>query len=145
LQIDDRTLFTERRLPEPPDRVWRAFADPAQLARWWGPDGFTSEFEHFDFRLGGDWHFWMVGPDGKRYWNENRSVTVEAPRRLELAHVVAPHFTLTVNLAPEAGGTRLAWWQRFETAEVRRALEAICIPANEQNLDRLHAVLAHAA
>ena len=145
MQIDDRTLFTDRRLAAPPGRVWQAFADPAQLARWWGPEGFTNEFEHFDFRPGGDWRFWMVGPDGQRYWNENRFVTLEAPQRLELAHVVAPHFTMTVTLAPEAGGTRLAWWQRFETAELRRALEAICIPANEQNLDRLDAVLTDAA
>jgi hypothetical protein len=66
-------------------------------------------------------------------------------RPFELAHVVAPHFTLTVTLAPEDGGTRLAWRQRFGTADLRRALEAICTPANEQNLDRLVAVLADAA
>jgi hypothetical protein len=28
--------------------------------------------------------------------------------------------------------------------DLRRALEAICLPANEQNLDRLEAVLADA-
>ena len=144
MQSDDRTLFTHRRLAAPPERVWQAIADPAQLARWWGPDGFANEFELFDFHPGGEGHFWMVGPDRKRYWNECGFVTLEAPQRLELAHVVAPHFTLIVTLAPEAGVTRLGWWQRFETAELRRALEEACIRANEQNLDRLNAVLADA-
>ena len=145
MPADDRTLFTHRRLAAPPGRVWQAFADPLQLARWWGPQGFTNEFEHFDFRPGGDWRFWMVGPDGARYWNENRFVVLQPAQRIELSHVVAPHFSLTVTLAPETGGTQLAWWQRFETAELKRALEAICTPANEQNLDRLEAVLADAA
>jgi len=145
LPADDRSLCTGRHLAAPPGRVWQAFADAGQLARWWGPAGFTNEFAHFDFVPGGAWHFWMVGPDGQRYWNENRFVTLQAPQGLELAHVVAPHFTLTVTLVPEAGGTRLAWRQRFETAELRCALEAVCGPANEQNLDRLAAVLAESA
>ena len=118
--VDDRTLFTERRMAALPQRVWQAFADPAQLTRWWGPDGFTNAFEHFDFRPGGGWRFWMIGPDGQRYWNENRFDTLEEPHRIELAHVVDPHFTLTVTLEPVADGTRLAWWQRFETTELRR-------------------------
>ncbi len=142
---DDRTLFTERRVDASPERIWQAFAEPGQLSRWWGPAGFANEFEQFDFREGGDWRFWMIGPDGQRYWNESRFVTLQSPHHLELAHVVAPLFTLTVTLAAESGGTRLAWRQRFETAALRRALEAICIPANEQNLDRLEAVLADGA
>ncbi len=145
MELDDRTLFTQRRLAAPPERVWQAFADAAQLARWWGPDGFSNAFEHFDFRPGGHWQFWIVAPDGQRYWNENRFVTLDAPQHLELDHIVAPHFTLTVTLRPDSGGTQLAWWQRFETAELRQVLEAICIPANEQNLDRLDAVLADAS
>jgi uncharacterized protein YndB with AHSA1/START domain len=145
LQPDDQTLSTRRHLAAPPERVWQAFADPLQLARWWGPDGFSNVFERFDFQTGGAWHFWMVGPDGQRHWNENRFDMLQPPHRMELAHVVAPRFTLTVTLTHEAGGTQLAWAQRFETAELCRALEAICLPANEQNLDRLGAVLAGAA
>lgn len=142
---DDRTLHTSRRLDASPERVWQALADPAQLARWWGPDGFTNEFGRFDFRAGGHWDFWMVGPDGRRYWNENRFVTLDAPRHFEVAHVLAPVFTLTIRLAPEAGGTRLDWAQCFETAELARGVAAVCGPANEQNLDRLEAVLASTA
>lgn len=52
---------------------------------------------------------------------------------------------LTVTLEAEGGGTRVGWSQCFETAELRQALQAICIPANEQNLDRLARVLAAGA
>ena len=29
--------------------------DPARIARWWGPAGFTNTIHTFDFRPGGEW------------------------------------------------------------------------------------------
>jgi len=139
---DDQTLATERLLSAPPERVWLALADPAQLARWWGPAGFTNEVERCEFREGGDWHFTMVGPDGQRYWNECRFDQLLPGRRAVIRHVNAPPFALTVTLSAEPGGTRVGWAQRFDTPELARALAGVCVPANEQNLDRLAALLA---
>lgn len=51
----DRELVTSRVIAAPRPRVYEAFADPALLARWWGPAGFTSTFESFDLRAGGAW------------------------------------------------------------------------------------------
>ncbi|MFG6467064.1 SRPBCC domain-containing protein [Roseateles sp. BYS87W] len=138
----DRTLATQRLLPAAPAQVWQALTDPAQLARWWGPAGFSNEVQHCDLREGGTWHFWMVAPDGQRYWNECRFTTLQPERHWALAHTVAPHFTLSLTLAAEGSGTRLHWAQCFETAALRQGLEGICRPANEQNLDRLAALLA---
>lgn len=50
--------------------------------------------------------------------------------------------SLTVTLAPAAGGTSLTWTQAFESADVARNVEHIVVPANEQNLDRLSAEVA---
>jgi uncharacterized protein YndB with AHSA1/START domain len=133
------TLATQRLIAALPERVWQAFADPAQLARWWGPAGFRNEFEVCDFREGGDWRFTMVGPDGARHANQSRFLTLEPARRLVVA-VNAPHFTLTVTLAAEGAGTRLHWAQRFASAALCAQLAGVCGPANEQNLDRLAAV-----
>ncbi len=138
--MDLQTLATARLLPATPERVWQAFADAAQLARWWGPAGFRNEFETCEFRAGGAWRFTMVGPDGARYRNESRFIALEPARRVVI-EVNAPHFVLTVQLSADAAGTRLSWQQRFETAELRAALEAVCGPANEQNLDRLGQLL----
>lgn len=136
-----RTLSTERWLAAAPERVWQAFADPHQLKRWWGPAGFSNEFQEFDFSEGGDWRFWMIGPDGKRYWNECRFITVLPCSRLVINHTVAPLFHLTISLTAQDHGTLLSWEQCFETAALCQALEAVCRPANEQNLDRLGLVL----
>ncbi len=137
----ERELATERVLPFSREQLLGVFTEPKRLARWWGPAGFTNEFDSCDPRPGGDWHFTMVGPDGARYVNQNRFVEV-GPERVVIQHVNDPHFVLTVILEPTTGGTRLYWRQSFATVELRKALEGVCIPANEQNLDRLTAELS---
>jgi hypothetical protein len=132
----ERELATERTLAFTRAQVLAAFADPKRLARWWGPAGFTNEFDTCDPRPGGDWLFTMVGPDGARYANQNRFVEV-GPERVVIQHVNHPPFVLTVILEPDEGGTRVYWRQSFASEELRKALEGVCIPANEQNLDRL--------
>jgi uncharacterized protein YndB with AHSA1/START domain len=133
---------TRRRLPFDPATVYGAFADPAQLAVWWGPEGFSNEFEVFEFRPGGRWIFVMQGPDGTRYPNQNQFLELLPAARVVIRHVSAPQFVLTVELAARGGGTELIWSQAFDEAEVAARVKAICVPANEQNLDRLHRLLA---
>lgn len=137
-----RELATSRVLPFTPAQVFRAIAEPARLARWWGPEGFTNSFERFDFRPGGEWHFTMHGPDGKDWPNRNVFDAIEPAARVVVRHVSEPHFVLTMSLTQEAGGTRLDWRQLFDDARVCRQLAPICVPANEQNLDRLATELA---
>lgn len=136
----DRDASTARLVRRPPAAVLAAFADPARLARWWGPKGFRNTFEAFDFRPGGAWRYVMHGPDGRSYPNESAFAEV-GPGRVVIDHVVKPRYRLTVTLDAEGGWTRLGWRQRFETAELCRKLLAIVGPANEENLDRLEAEL----
>jgi uncharacterized protein YndB with AHSA1/START domain/GNAT superfamily N-acetyltransferase len=135
------TIHTARVVSHSPEKVFAAFSDAATLASWWGPDGFTNAFELFEFRVGGVWKFDMIGPDGRRYPNESIFTVIEPPKRLTIHHVVPPRFTLAVELAPFDVGTRIDWIQTFEDASVAAAIEHIVVPANEQNLDRLSAVL----
>lgn len=136
------TVFrTERVFPHPPDAVYAAFADGDRLARWWGPRGFTNTFETFEFRPGGRWVFVMHGPDGSRHPNESAFRALDSGKRVQIEHMSAPHFTLTVTLEPTGSGTKLTWAQSFPDRDVAARLEPIVVPANEQNLDRLGAEL----
>lgn len=139
------TMQTSRYLPYPPGAVYDAFASADVLASWWGPDGFTNSFEVFEFKVGGRWKFIMHGPDGTNYPNENLFAALEPGAKLVIQHVCAPHFTLTVRLAPVAGGTHLTWIQAFEDSKTAQAVRHIVEPANEQNLDRLARALGQAA
>ncbi|QTD44501.1 SRPBCC family protein [Ottowia testudinis] len=138
---DARTLVTSRVFDAPRERVWAAFADPALLARWWGPDGFRNTIQHFDFRAGGAWRLVMHGPDGTDYPNEFRFATVNEPKLIVMRHMPAPLFDLTLSFSDEAGQTRVGWRQCFDDAAVCASLAPMCVPANEQNLNRWQAVM----
>ena len=47
------TIRLHRVLAAPPDRVYRAFLDPAALCKWLPPDGFTCTVHAFDPVVGG--------------------------------------------------------------------------------------------
>jgi uncharacterized protein YndB with AHSA1/START domain len=48
-----RDLVVTRHFDAPVDRVWKAWSEPEQVMRWWGPEGFTSPSAVMDFREGG--------------------------------------------------------------------------------------------
>lgn len=130
---------TSRELPAPPTKVFAAIQDPECLARWWGPNGFTNQFEIFEFKPGGKWVFTMIGPDGKTYANESHFGTIEQDRQVVIQHVSAPVFVLSISLESTPGGTLVHWEQVFNDPAVAKAVRHIVEPANEQNLDRLAA------
>ncbi len=47
------TVRLHRVLTAPPERVYRAFLDPAAMARWLPPHGFTATVHEMDARVGG--------------------------------------------------------------------------------------------
>jgi uncharacterized protein YndB with AHSA1/START domain len=132
---------TQRVIPFPPEQIYAAFANGAMLAAWWGPDGFTNEFEVFEFKKGGRWKFTMVGPNGARYANQNIFADLKPAENVVIRHDCAPFFTLTVRLESCESGTLLHWKMIFDDPKVFEAVKHIVVPANEQNLDRLIQVL----
>lgn len=142
----DREFVHSRLIDAPREQVFAVFADPSRLARCWGPNGFTSTFEVFEFRAGGAWRLVLHGPDGADYPNENRFTDIVAPERIVVEHLGTPHhFELTITLAAQGARTLVGWRQRFDTAEEKQRIAAFVAPANEQNLDRLAAEVRRGA
>jgi uncharacterized protein YndB with AHSA1/START domain len=119
--LNGATFRSHRVLPFQPQKVFEAFARPERLTHWWGPNGFTSTFEIFEFRPGGRWKFVLHGPDGSNHPNEWVFLELHAPSKLVLQHMVPPHFVLTVTLAAQQAGTALTWAQEFEDAALAPA------------------------
>jgi uncharacterized protein YndB with AHSA1/START domain len=61
------TLHLERVLPASPEEVFDACIDPAKLAEWWGPAGFTSPSLELDARDGGRYRITMQPPGGEAF------------------------------------------------------------------------------
>lgn len=135
-------IVSRRRYAARPERVFEAFRDPARLARWWGPKGSVNEFREFDMRPGGRWRFTMQGADGTRYEMDKRFVEVEPPARIVMRHEQEGHaFTMTIALAEDAGGTLMTWRMDFDDPAEAAAVRDLVLAANEENFDRLDAIL----
>ena len=131
---------TSREIAAPPSSVFAAVANPARLAIWWGPAGFSNTFDICEFRPGGPWSYVMHGPTGKNYPNESVFREIEQDKRVVIQHVSQPHYVLTIALeAMNNGHTLVRWEQDFENPQVADGIAHIVIPANEENLDRLTA------
>jgi len=79
---EDRVLVLTRVFDAPRELVFRAWTEPAHLARWWGPAGFTLPVCTQDFRRGGAYRFCMRAPDGSDHWVWGVYREIVAPERL---------------------------------------------------------------
>ena len=50
------------------ESLFRAFTDPAQVEKWYGPRGFTATIDRFDACPGGAYRLCMTAPDGSAHW-----------------------------------------------------------------------------
>lgn len=80
--LGDRAFTLTRWFDASRDRVWRAWTDPAQLAIWWGPHGFTNPEVEADFRPGGKLRIVMRSPDGVDFPAVGEILEVDPPSRL---------------------------------------------------------------
>lgn len=80
--VDQRELVITRRLGAPRSVVWRTFEDPLLLARWWGPENFTTTITAFEFRTGGEWHVTMRSPEGTERFVRYLFLEIVAPERI---------------------------------------------------------------
>jgi uncharacterized protein YndB with AHSA1/START domain len=75
-------LFIERIFDAPLELVWKAWTDPAQMIRWWGPETFTSPSCKMDFRVGGTYLFCMRSPEGMDFWSSGVYREIKAFERI---------------------------------------------------------------
>jgi uncharacterized protein YndB with AHSA1/START domain len=86
----DLALELKRVLPAPPKRVFRALTEPGELARWWGPEGFTSPGMDFEPRVGGGYRITMQPPEGEAFHLSGEFLEVDPPLRLVYSFVWDP-------------------------------------------------------
>ena len=143
MSAEAHAIVSSRLLAVARDHVWAAISEPAALAAWWGPAGFTNTFHEFDFHQGGVWKFTMHGPDGAAYAMDHRFTEIVAPERIVVRHLQPGHdFNLTITLAAQGDHTALVWCMLFDDPAEADRLRQFLQSANEQNLDRLEAHLS---
>jgi uncharacterized protein YndB with AHSA1/START domain len=65
--IPEATLHVQRLFDAPRERVFRAWTDPAWIARWWGPPDSIKVIE-VDFRIGGQYRYTVKESNGATWY-----------------------------------------------------------------------------
>ena len=147
----EREIVVSRAIDGPRALVFDAFSEAHHLARWWGPDGFTTTTHAFEFRVGGVWDYTMHGPDGTDYpnWIEWREIV--PPERIVALHGSRADdpeaFVSTFTFVERDGATEVTLRSTFLTKALRDHVieEFRAIKGAEQTLARLAGYLESAA
>ena len=81
-QTGDLILEMVRVLPVARARVFAAFTDPDELARWFGPEGFSVGSLDSDPRIGGTYRIEIQPPEGDPFYLGGEFREVDPPGRL---------------------------------------------------------------
>jgi len=148
LRSDRRELTITRIFNAPRALVWRAWTDPKQLARWWGPKDFINPRCEMELRPGGAIRVDMRDPDGVDHPMTGVFHEIVEPERLVFTTSAFadeegnPRLQVlnTVSFAERNGKTKLTLhvvvWKA--TPEVTAALQGM-EEGWSQSLDRLAA------
>ena len=66
----------------PSERVFGMLTEPAELANWWGPQGFTTPEIELDLSVGGSYRFTMQPPEGEAFHLSGEFLEIDPPNRL---------------------------------------------------------------
>jgi uncharacterized protein YndB with AHSA1/START domain len=121
-------LRMERVLPAPRENVYRALADPHELAKWWGPEGYMVRNIEFEPRVGGDYWIEMQPPDGDPFHLRGEFREVDPPSGLAFTFNWDPpdpddrETVAELKLEDRGDQTKVSFTQGEFATEARRAL-----------------------
>jgi uncharacterized protein YndB with AHSA1/START domain len=137
------TLHLEQVLPARAEQVFAAFVEPEQLARWWGPAGFTVPSLELDVRVGGRYRIRMQPPDAEAFHLRGEYQEVSAPHGLVFTfewEEPDPDDRETVaalSFLDDPEGTRVVLVQGPFATEARRTLHETGWTESLEKLERL--------
>ncbi|KAK1177729.1 SRPBCC domain-containing protein [Streptomyces sp. NBS 14/10] len=151
--FDSLTLTLIADFTAPVERVWRLWADPRQLERWWGPPTYPATMEQHDLTPGGEVAYFMTGPEGDKHHGWWRITSVNPPTSLEFTDGFAnpdgtpaadmPTTTVRVLLTEHDGGTRMELRSAYDSREqMERMLEMGMAEGLQQAVGQMDALLA---
>jgi uncharacterized protein YndB with AHSA1/START domain len=122
-ETTDREIVISRVIDAPRELVFEAFTEVRHLSRWWGPEGFTTTTQSFDFRVGGEWDFVMHGPDGTDWPEWITWTEITPPERIAMLHGESrddPNaFESVLTFEPDGAATRIEMRTVFPTKDLR--------------------------
>jgi len=129
--------------PAPRDRVYEALTTPEDLARWWGPHGFTVPEIQWDLRVRGSYRMTMQPPEGDAFHLRGEFSAVDPPAAVAYTFVWEPpnpddrETEVRLSLTDREGSTELHLRQGVFATEERLALHRGGWSDSFEKLERL--------
>lgn len=134
------------------DRLWRAFTEPRQLERFWGPPGWPATFTEFDFTVGGRARYHMTSPTGEASYGAWEFVNIDEPRGYEVLDTFVeadgtvfegfPAMRMTYSFEATESGARMRNITHFASIEaLEQAVEMGAVEGSKMAMAQLDAVL----
>jgi uncharacterized protein YndB with AHSA1/START domain len=118
-------LVVRRRIEAPPEKLFAAWTDPAQLRLWWGPKGVVCTDAQVDLRPGGGYKIANRMPDGTLLLIYGVFEVIEAPARLiyswQLEGRAVPAERVTVEFVRRGDATDVVVTHELIAAAAARA------------------------
>ena len=68
---ENKTVKVEREFEANLDLVWDAWTKPELIDQWWAPLPYKNVTKSMEFKEGGTWLYYMVGPENQTHWCKN--------------------------------------------------------------------------
>ena len=109
--LANKKITITRQFDFAPQLVWDAWTKSEVLDRWWAPKPWKAETNKFDFKVGGMWHYAMVGPNNERHWARVDYTKIDSPRSFDGTDSFAEENGVKSNDMPETN-----WHVEFKKA-----------------------------
>lgn len=144
----ERELIGSRVFDAPRELVWKAYTEAEHIAKWWGPDGFTTVVPRLELRPGGVWHYGMKSDEWGDAWGKAIYREIVPPERLVYTDMFSdeegnsvegmPESEVTITFAEQDGRTLMTSRTVFASAEERaQVIEMGMEEGLAQTLDNL--------
>jgi uncharacterized protein YndB with AHSA1/START domain len=121
-------LIVGRLIAASPERVFRAWTEPDELQRWWGPAHVTPTDVEMDLRVGGAYRIGNRLADGNIIWISGVFEVIEAPHLLRYTWSIGTdraNSVVTVRFLRRGDATEVViTHERVASAEMRSDHEA---------------------
>jgi uncharacterized protein YndB with AHSA1/START domain len=88
LSATSESLQMRKLIPAPPERVFRAWTNPNEMIKWWGPKGVRCVSAEVELKVGGQYRIENELPDGTILWIGGEFETIERPNLLRYTWIV---------------------------------------------------------
>jgi uncharacterized protein YndB with AHSA1/START domain len=151
--LDSLALTLVADFDAPMEAVWRLWADPRQLERWWGPPGYPATVEKHELTPGGAVTYFMTSPEGEKHRGWWQVTSVNPPESLKFIDGFAdedgtpsaemPTQTVQVGLTKRNGGTRMELRSFFNSREeMEQLMNMGAAEGLQQSVGQMDALLA---